>query len=250
MPDFSKAIYHIETHSVEGLRAYFKDGGDPNGTSSRGVPLFTWMVEMYARGPKFKDCVREFIAAGLVFDDNALLAVLAHNPEMLQAAIAANPDAVTKTYFRYKNTYTPLTGGMLMHYCAEYNSLACAEILLQHGADVNARAAIDAYGFGGHTPVFHTVNQNGNNSVDMMHFLLDNGADLNHQVKGLVWGQGYEWETFIPAVNPISYAMMGLLPQVHRTEKVIMTETIPLLIKHAYGIDYMPNNVPNAYLRS
>lgn len=250
MGNFNKIINYIETHSVERIRQYFKDGGDPNGVSDSGTPLFTWMIEMYARGPKFKDCVREFIAAGLVFDDNALLAVLAHNPEMLQAAIAANPDAVTKNYHRYKNTYTPLIGGTLMHYCAEYNSLACAETLLKHGADVNAKAAVDEYGFGGHTPIFHTVNQNGNSSIDMLHFLLDNGADLTICVKGLVWGQGYEWETFIPAVSPISYAMMGLLPQIHRREVTIMTEIVPLLMKHAYGIDYTPNNVPNAYLRS
>jgi hypothetical protein len=42
--------------------------------------------------------------------------------------------------------------------------------------------------------------------------------------------------------------MMGLLPQVHRKEMVI-AETVSLLIKKAYGIDYTPGNVPNAYLR-
>lgn len=249
MPDFNKIMNHIETHSVEGIRQYFKDGGDPNEIRGSGTPLFTWMVEMYARSPKFKDCVREFISAGLIFDDEALLAVLAHDTKRLEAAIAKDPDAVLKTYYRYNNTYTPLTGGTLMHYCAEYNSLACAEMLLQYGADINAKAVVDQYGFGGHTPVFHTVNQNGNSSIDMLLFLLNNGADLTITVKGLIWGKGYQWETFIPAVNPISYAMMGLLPQVHRSEKVIMTETIPLLMKHAYGVDYMPNNVPNAYLR-
>jgi hypothetical protein len=81
----------------------------------------------------------------------------------------------------------------------------------------------------------------------MLHFLLENKADLTHTVKGLIWGKGYEWETFIPAVNPISYAMMGLLPQMHRKEKTI-TEVVSLLMKRAYGIDYTPANVPNAYL--
>lgn len=32
-----------------------------------------------------------------------------------------------------------------------------------------------------------------------------------HSVEGIIWGEGYDWETFIPSVNPISYAMMGLL---------------------------------------
>lgn len=64
---------------------------------------------------------------------------------------------------------------------------------------------------------------------------------------GLIWGKGYEWETLIPAVNPISYAMMGLLRQFQRTEKDIY-EVIQILMKAAYGIDYEPINIPNKYL--
>jgi hypothetical protein len=68
-------------------------------------------------------------------------------------------------------------------------------------------------------------------------------------VKGLIWGNGYQWETFIPAVNPISYSMMGLLPQMHRDE-ITTAKTVQLLIKAAYGIDYTPTNIPNKYLKS
>jgi hypothetical protein len=247
MPHYNQILYATEVHSVAGIKGYFNDGGDPNEVHD-GVPLFTTMVEMYYRSPEFKDCVRAFINAGLVYEDKALLAVLAHDAGKLAACIVDDPQVVNRTYTVYNNTYTPLTGGTLMHYCAEYNSLACAEMLLQCGADINAEAALDEYGFGGHTPVFHTVNQNGNASADMLHFLLQNGADLSVTVKGLIWGKGYEWETLIPAVNPISYAMMGSLPQVHRKEATVM-ETVTLLLKHAYGIDYLPNNVPNAYLK-
>ncbi|SDF69181.1 ankyrin repeat domain-containing protein [Mucilaginibacter sp. P25] len=247
MPNYNDILYAAETHSVDEIKAYFNKGGSPNEVHD-GMPVFTMMVEMYARGPRFKDCVRAFIDAGLEYHDEPLLAVLAHDEAMLKQALTTDPYAVSKTYFLYNNTYTPLTGGTLMHFCAEYNSLACAKILLQHGADVNAKAAYDEHGFGGHTPIIHTVNQNGNSSVDMLHFLLQNCADLLYSVKGLIWGRGYEWETFIPAVNPISYAMMGSLPQFHRREQAIM-EVVSLLIKHAYGIDYVPKNVPNAYLK-
>ncbi|WP_255485143.1 hypothetical protein HDF18_24175 [Mucilaginibacter sp. X5P1] len=106
---------------------------------------------------------------------------------------------------------------------------------------------MDEYGFGGHTPIFHTVNQNNNNSAKVLDLLLENGADLSVTVKGLIWGKGYEWETFIPAVNPISYAIMGLLPQIHRKEETV-AEIVSLLIKHAYGINYRMPNIPNAYL--
>jgi hypothetical protein len=118
---------------------------------------------------------------------------------------------------------------------------------MNFGADINARAGIDEHGFGGQSPVFHTVNQNSNESKEMLNFLLGKSVDLKITVPGLIWGKGYEWETFIPAVNPISYAMMGLLPQIHRNEKTI-SRVVTVLMKAAYGIDYSPPNVPNAYL--
>jgi hypothetical protein len=120
-------------------------------------------------------------------------------------------------------------------------------VLVKHDADINAKAGTDEHGFGGQTPVFHTVNQNSDQSADMLHFLLDQKADLHITVPGLIWGKGYEWETFIPSVNPINYAMMGLLPQMHRDEKTIAA-TVSLLLKHAYGIEYLSPNIPNAYL--
>lgn len=81
----------------------------------------------------------------------------------------------------------------------------------------------------------------------MMDYLIQKSADLNIQVKGLIWGKGYEWETLIPAVNPISYTMMGLLPQMHREEKTI-ADIIQKLIKKAFEIDYESKNIPNKYL--
>lgn len=56
-------------------------------------------------------------------------------------------------------------------------------------------------------------------------------------------------ETFIPGVNPISYAMMGLLRQFQRTEQQIY-EVVSLLFKANYGIDYYPSNIPNKYLNN
>lgn len=247
MPNYTQMLYDIEVHSVPGIRNYFAQGGDPNEVHN-GVPLFTTMVEMYFRSPRFKDCVQAFIDAGLKFDEEELLAVFTDDAGKLAALIANEPATISKTYSLFNNTFTPLTGGTLLHFCAEYNSVACAKVLVQNGADINAKAAIDEHGFGGHTPVFHTVNQNLNNSADMLYFLLENDADLNITVKGLVWGKGYEWETFIPAVNPISYAMMGLLPQMHRKEETV-AGVVSLLIKHAHGIDYISPNVPNAYIK-
>ena len=247
MPDIHQLYYAIEVHSVEGINQYFKEGGSPNDIQE-GIPVFTTMAEMYTRSARFKECVAAFIDNGLKFEDQALLAVLTDNHRKLDELIMQDPSLVSKPYSLFNNAYTPLKGSFLLHFCAEYNSVACANILLRYGADVNAKSSLDEYGFGGHTPIFHTVNQNNNNSINMLHFLLEHGADLSITIKGLIWGKGYEWETFIPAVNPITYAMMGLLPQMHRTETAI-NEVVLLLIKKAYGIEYTPTNVPCAYLK-
>ena len=118
---------------------------------------------------------------------------------------------------------------------------------MKHGVDINVKAGIDRNGFGGQTSIFHTVNQRNNTCIDVLRFLVSLKADLSLTVSGLVWGKGYEWETFIPSVNPISYAMMGLLRQFQRKEKDIY-QVVEFLMKSAYGIDYEPINVPNKYL--
>lgn len=246
MPDYGHMLYMIEIHSVEGIRHYFKEGGSPNEVHG-GVPLFTTMVEMYLRSPRFKNCIQAFMDAGLEFDDPVLLAVLNDDAEKLEAFIQSDVSIVHKSYSRFNNTFTSLNGGSLLHYCAEYNHVESAKVLVKHGADINARAGIDEYGFGGHTPIFHTVCQVLNNSQEILDYLLNLHPDLNISVKGLIWGKGYEWETFIPAVNALSYAMMGLLPQMHR-DPVIVKNMVSLLLIKAYGIDFTPPNVPNAYL--
>ena len=238
-------IEDIETHDVEGIRQCFKNGVDPNGLF-RNEPLIYELTSEYARGPRFKDCVNAFIDHGLKFEDKALLSVLADDPAQLQRLISADKQLVSKKY-SLRCAYTPLQQATLLHICAEFNHVACAEVLFKHGADANAAAGFDEFRFGGQTPIFHTVNQNSNASEEMMHLLLDKNADLKITLPGIIWGKGYPWETFIPAVNPVSYAMMGLLPQVHRNEKTIY-EIVSLLLKRAYGINYNPANVPNKYL--
>ena len=117
MPDYTQMLYDIEVHSVEGIRRYFDQGGDPNEVHN-GIPLFTMMVEMYFRSPRFKDCIQVFIDRGLEFDDKALLAVLTDNDEQLEELLKADRDIIKRTYSQFNNTFTPLAGGTLMHFCA------------------------------------------------------------------------------------------------------------------------------------
>jgi hypothetical protein len=241
-----KIITDIELHSVEGILECFRNGVSPNDLYKE-TPLIYELLGEYTRSPRFKTCVQAFVDHGLRFEDKALLAVLLDDASSLDALLAANP-ALAAASYTLPCAYTPLFEVSLLHVCAEFNHVSCAQVLAKYGALIDALAGVDEYGFGGQTPIFHTVNQNGNNSIDMLHFLLSNGSNLSLMVRGLIWGKNYEWETLIPAVTPVSYAMMGLLPQMHRDEATI-SSLVSLLLKVAYGIEYESRNVPNAYLK-
>jgi hypothetical protein len=154
-------------------------------------------------------------------------AIFLDDANELDKILTSDTNALLKKY-SFDCTFTPLFECSLLHICAEYNHLASAEVLVKHGADLNVKAGLDENGFGGQTPVFHTVNQNRNRSIDMLKFLTFQKVELDITVRGLIWGKNYPWESFIPSVNPISYAMMGLLRQFQRTEQDIY-EVVSLL---------------------
>jgi hypothetical protein len=245
MDYLQKIIYNFEIHSAEGIRECFENGVDPN-QMYKGKQLIYEFINMYLRSPAFKECIKAFVDFGSDFEDKVLLAVLLDDGVLLDKLLAEDYVLKDKKY-SFECAFTPLSDATLLHICAEYNHLSCAKTLVKHGADINAKAGIDSNGFGGQTPIFHTVNQHNNNSNDVMNFLISQKADLLLTVNGLIWGKGYEWETFIPSVNPISYAMMGLLRQFQRKENEIY-EVVKVLIKAAYGIEYEPVNIPNKYL--
>ena len=247
MDYLQKIIGEIEVHSVEGIKECFANGVSPN-DHFKNEPLIYELTSEYLRSSQFKDCVKAFVDHGLKFEDKLLLSVLLDEPKSLEDRLKLAPEGVHKRY-TLRCAFTPLYKATLLHICAEFNHVSCAEVLIQLGADINAKAGVDENGFGGQTPVFHTVNQIRNHSMDMLEYLLSKSVDLNITVKGLIWGKGYPWETFIPAVNPLSYAMMGLLPQMHRNETAI-SKVVSRLLKVATGIEYVPPNVPNKYLNA
>lgn len=78
--------------------------------------------------------------------------------------------------------------------------------------------------------------------------LLQAGAKTDIAVRGITRGKGFEWETTLFDVTPISYAQFGLLPQVHRQERDIY-DNIKLLVASAGRTVPPLDNVPNRYLR-
>jgi ankyrin repeat protein len=77
---------------------------------------------------------------------------------------------------------TPVFGGTLLHLAIEYDDIDVARWLIERGADLNAKAALDADGFGGHTPLFHTVVTLAAPDDSKARLLLDGGANPNARV--------------------------------------------------------------------
>jgi hypothetical protein len=92
------------------------------------------------------------------------------------------------------------------------------------------------------------VNQNPNHSADLLRLLLNVGAKTDVRLAGITWGKGFEWETTCFDVTPISYAQLGLLPQMHRREQEIYDNLKLLLAAAARKVPPL-DNVPNRYLQ-
>ena len=235
----------FEVHSVERIKAVL-DAGLALHVPVRGKLPVTWLTEMYTRSDSFPDCLRLLLDRGAVLEDPLIAPVLLNDADGLATAIRANPSLLHHRTTMV-STFTPLVDASLLHVAAEYGNVKAARVLVDMGADVNAAAGVDEYGFNGHTPLFHTVNSNGNRSAPVMRMLLEAGAKSDMPLRGITWGKGFEWETTLFDVTPISYAQFGLLPQVHRSERDIY-DNIKLVVAAA-GRKVPPlHNVPNRYL--
>jgi hypothetical protein len=236
----------FETHSTERILDALGAGIDVNGLLDGKTPL-TLLVEMYFRSPKFSDCVRCLVQAGGQCPDNGLLAVLLDDEELLGAELRKNPSLI-RHRVDIHCAFTPLLGASLLHVAAEFGLVGAATVLLKSGAEVEAKAAVDDYGFNGHTPIFHTVCQNRNHCQPVLRLLLEHGAKADIRLTGITWGKGFDWETTIFDATPVSYAQAGLLPQFQRDERDVY-ENINLLTRASGRAIPEDLNVPNKYLR-
>jgi hypothetical protein len=236
----------FDGHDVQSVRAALDAGADPI-SPIRGKPPVNWLLEEYTRSDRLADCLRLLFERGAVLEDPLLTPVLLDDADALKTAVMAKP-SLLEHRTTLVSAFTSMVGVSLLHVAAEYGNLRATRALIEAGADVNATASRDEFGLNGHTPLFHTVNSIGNRSEPILRLLLAAGAKTEVRLLGITWGKGYEWETTFFDVTPISYAQMGLLPQVHRGERVIYSN-IRLLLEAA-GRSVPPlDNVPNRYLR-
>ncbi|MBI1336301.1 MAG: ankyrin repeat domain-containing protein [Phycisphaera sp.] len=236
----------VELHDPNKIRVALQSGLDARQPIDGRTPI-DWLTEMYTRSPRFSQCLAVMIEEGGEVGHPALEAVLLDDPAWIESCVRSNPQVLHNRLTRVC-AYTPLDDATLLHVAAEFGLTRSAAKLLELGAEVDARAGLNAQGLGGQTPLFHTVNSNRNHCEPVMRLLLDAGAGVDARVDGLVWGKGLEWETVLFDLTPVSYSLMGLLPQFHRDERAIYENVATLL--HAAG-RRVPvwKNIPNRYLR-
>ena len=113
MDYLQKIIGDFEIHSAEGIKECFENGVDPN-QLYKGKPLIYEMINMYLRGPEFKNCIKVFIDFGLQFDDKVLLAVLLDDATSLDNLLTGNKKLLFKKY-SLDCAFTPLYKASLLH---------------------------------------------------------------------------------------------------------------------------------------
>lgn len=178
-----------ENLEPEPLRWLLSHGADPN----RGNPkdpgtALDYVIQTYPRDPsRLTACIEILLAAGARtrFDAPGVLPLLRNRNDELAALLDANPSLIHRRYPELDSCgnsggrLLTLRGATLLHVAAEYGFLDAARLLLDRGADVNARADIDANGVGGQTPVFHALTNHNARISKAGQLLIDRGADLS-----------------------------------------------------------------------
>lgn len=189
-----------ETLNPAGLALLFELGAefaDEHGNSFAPVAL---ILQTYSRYPEGKHRCLDLVAQrGIHLPDTPPMAVHRGRIDLLQAHLLRDPNLFTRT-FAHGEIYppelgcsgdhslalhgTPLAGTTLLHLCVDFDEIEIARWLIERGMNVNAKAAIDPNGFGGHTPIFGCVVSQPyrcgrQQDAAFAGLLLDHGADPN-----------------------------------------------------------------------
>ena len=183
-----------------------------SGHSYPGTAL-DYLVASYARSPdRLSECIDILLGAGGVtrYDTPGMLPLLRGRLDSVADLIDRDPALVDKRFLELDCGQTGgrnllLQGGTLLHVAAEYGYSAAVALLLDRGADVNARATVDSAGVGGQTAIFHAVTQFDDKGLSVTQLLIDRGADLAIRVK---LPGDYERPGEIVDCTPLGYALL------------------------------------------
>jgi len=158
------------------------------------------LLETYCRNPNGKrGCFELAVAHGVELPDTPPMALHRGRIDLLEQHLRRDPQLPGRTFSHeeiyppalgchadhsYALNATPLDGTTLLHMCVDFDEIEIARWLIEHGADANGRAEVDADGFGGHTPLFGCVVSQAylcgrQRDAELARLLLDHGADPN-----------------------------------------------------------------------
>jgi len=198
-----------DTLSPAALKWLLDHGANPNiGNHS----ALDYVIEGYHRSPQLRECIEILLRAGGTTRHNTpgLMEILRGRLDRLAEHLDADPTLIHRRFPEFgfgAGTGTrrlTLKGTTLLHVAAEYGNLEAARLLLERGADVNARAIVDEAGIGGQTPIFHAVTQFNDWGLPVANLLIERGADLTLRVK--LPGH-YERPDEVVECTPLGYAL-------------------------------------------
>jgi ankyrin repeat protein len=201
-----------ETVEPAALKWLLDNGADPNcrARGTRGSAL-DYLLGGYARSIQFPACIEILVTAGgkTRYDDPTVLAVLRGRIDELAALLSADSTLVHRRFPNLDIGATgarrlTLKGATLLHAAAEFGNAEIAALLLERGADINARATVDDSGIGGQSPIFHAVTQFKDWGLPVAQLLIEQGADLSLSVK--LPGH-YEQPDEVVECTPLGYAI-------------------------------------------
>jgi ankyrin repeat protein len=194
------------------LKWLLEHGADPNSLKlGRRMTALDYLIGTYTRSPEFRECLELLIGAGGAtrYDVPCMLDLLRGRLDRVAEQLDADPTLVHRRFPELDCGSTGgrrllLQGATLLHVAAEFGDAEGAGLLLDHGADVNVRAADNNAGVGGQTPIFHAVSQFQDWGLAVTQLLLERGADLSVRVK--LPGHYERPDEFVEC-TPLGYAL-------------------------------------------
>jgi hypothetical protein len=170
--------------NLEGVEYLLRHGADPNVACDPGNPRrfpLRIALDTYSRKPWRGKLIETLIAAGASqWEPTPQMAIHRSRPDLLAEFLDADPSLIHR---QFPDGARPFRGGTLLHLAAEYYELDCVRLLLDRGADLEARSLVDENGLGGVTPIFHVVASYKHHGLPVLREFLARGAKLDAEAR-------------------------------------------------------------------